>query len=190
MRLDPAPMVESEESLVRRAAQGERQAWADLYRRYVDGVWNRLQRLVGPDPDREDLVQQIFLEVFQGLSRFRGDAAFSTYLYRVQINMVCDHLRRRRRRPLLLTTEMFQEIETLDPSPERKAQSRERLSLIWAALDRMKPKKRVALVLAVVEGLSLEEIGNLVQASTDTVAKRIEHARKELQSMLTRREAP
>jgi RNA polymerase sigma-70 factor (ECF subfamily) len=189
MRPGRAEMVEGEEWLVRRAAQGERQAREELYRRHADQVWNRLQRLVGPDPDREDLMQQIFLEVFQGLARFRGEAAFSTYLYRVQVNVVCDHLRRRGRRPLSLPDEMFDAVQALDASPEQNAQSRERLALIWAALDRLKPKKRVALVLAVVEGLSLEEIGALVEASADTVAKRIEHARKELQAMLRAGEA-
>jgi RNA polymerase sigma-70 factor (ECF subfamily) len=189
MRLtDAASMIEPEEWLVRRAAQGERRAREELYRSHVDRVWSRLNRLVGPDPDREDLVQQIFLEVFQGLARFRGEAAFATYLYRVQVNVVCDHLRRRGRRPLPLPAEMFEGIAALDVSPEQSAQSRERLALIWAALDRLKPKKRIALVLAVVEGLSLEEIGQLVQASADTVAKRIEHARKDLQALVARGE--
>lgn len=188
MRLDPAATIEPEEWLVRRAAQGERQACEELYHRHVDRVWNRMQRLIGPDPDREDLIQQIFLEVFQGLARFRGEAAFSTYLYRVQVNVAFDHLKRRKRRHRPLPAEMFEAIATLDPSPEQRAQGRERLSLVWEALDRMKPKKRIALVLAVAEGLSLEEIGNLVRASTDTVAKRIEHARKELRRVLSQRE--
>lgn len=182
MNVELALTIESEEWLTRRAAQGERQAWEILYRRHVDRVWGRLLRLVGPDPEREDLLQQIFLEVFQGLAKFRGEAAFSTYLYRVQLNVVCDHLKRRGRRALPLPPEMYEAVEALDPSPERKAQSRERLAMVWAALDRMNPKKRIALVLAATEGLSLEQIGTLVEASADTVAKRIEHARKELRN--------
>src|SRR5262249_6189326 len=139
MTLNPAPVPELDETLASRAGQGERSAWEVLYGRYADRVWSRLQRLVGPDPDREDLMQQIFLEVFEGLSAFRGDATFSTYLYRVQLNIVCDHLRRRRRRPLTLPDEMYDSIQGLEPSPEQRAQGRERLSLIWAALARMKP---------------------------------------------------
>jgi RNA polymerase sigma-70 factor (ECF subfamily) len=186
----PGPLypAEPDEWLVRRAMRGERQAQEELYRRYVDGVWRRLSRLVGPDPEREDLVQQIFLEAFHGLAKFRGEAAFATYLYRVQVNIAYDHLKRRGRRPLPLTGEMFEAFAALGASPEQQAQGRERLTLIWAALDRMKPKKRVALVLQAIEGLSLEQIGALVGASADTVAKRIEHARKELQAALGREE--
>jgi RNA polymerase sigma-70 factor (ECF subfamily) len=176
-------VAEPEQWLVERAALGEERARDELYRRHVDRVWSRLNRLVGPDPDREDLLQQIFLEVFRGLAGFRGEAAFSTYLYRVQVNVVCDHLKRRGKRHLPLPAEMVADFEAPAASPEQRAQSRERLVMIWAALERMKPKKRVALALA-MEGLSLAEIGALVQASPDTVAKRIEHARKELQAVL------
>jgi RNA polymerase sigma-70 factor, ECF subfamily len=184
----PAPLAvaDPEEWLVRRAARGERSAREDLYRRHVDAVWRRLTRLVGPDPEREDLLQQIFLEVFQQLAQFRGDAAFATYLYRVQTNIAFDHLKRRGRRPLPLPAEMLEAFAAREASPEQQAVSRQRLAQIWAALDRMKPKKRIALVLQVVEGLSLEQIGELVEASADTVAKRIEHARKELQAALSR----
>jgi RNA polymerase sigma-70 factor (ECF subfamily) len=186
----PAPlaMADTEEWLVRRAARGEQPAREELYRRHVDAAWKRLTRLVGPDPEREDLLQQIFLEVFHKLESFRGEASFSTFLYRVQTNIAIDHLKRRRRRPLPLPAEMLEAFATADASPERQAHARQRLERIWAALDRMKPKKRVALVLQAVEGLSLEEIGQLVEASADTVAKRIEHARKELQAALSRGE--
>ncbi|HEY0714710.1 MAG TPA: sigma-70 family RNA polymerase sigma factor, partial [Polyangia bacterium] len=98
----PAPQGgrggDRDEDLVARALRGDRQAFDDLYRRHVDLVWGRLGRLIGPDPEREDLVQQTFLEVFRGLPRFRGDARFATFLYRVMLNLACDHLKRRGRR--------------------------------------------------------------------------------------------
>jgi RNA polymerase sigma-70 factor (ECF subfamily) len=186
----PAPLAiaDPDEWVLRRAARGDRGAREELYRRYVDALWKRLTRLIGPDPEREDLLQQIFLEVFQRLPQFRGEAAFSTYLYRVLTNNAYDHLKRRGRRPLPLPAEMSEAFATPDATPEQHAQSRQRLGQIWAALDRMKPKKRIALVLHVVEGLSHEQVGELVAASADTVAKRIEHARKELAATLSREE--
>jgi RNA polymerase sigma-70 factor (ECF subfamily) len=188
----PAPLAiaDPDEWVLRRAARGDRGAREELYRRHVDALWKRLTRLIGPDPEREDLLQQIFLEVFQRLPQFRGEAAFSTYLHRVLTNNAYDHLKRRGRRPLPLPAEMGEAFATCDATPEQQAQSRQRLALIWAALDRMKPKKRIALVLHVVEGLSHEQVSELVDASVDTVAKRIEHARKELAATLSRGEEP
>ena len=91
--------TDSDQALVERARGGDRGAFDELYRRHADLVWSRLGRLLGPDPEREDLLQQIFFEVFRDLWRFRGEAAFRTFLYRVVVNIACDHLKRRARRP-------------------------------------------------------------------------------------------
>lgn len=174
-------------SLVRRATGGDRRAFGRLHDRHVDDVWRRLTRLLGPDPEREDLTQQIFMEVFQGLSRFRGDATFRTYLQRVVVHMAADHLGRRRRRPLPVEAQFFDEIVAADASPEVRAEQRERLAMIWAGLDGLKAKKRVAFLLRTVDGLSLAEIGELVGAPVATVAKRVKHAEEELNRFLARR---
>jgi RNA polymerase sigma-70 factor, ECF subfamily len=173
----------ADEELVLRAQRGDRQAFDELYRRYIDLVWGRLGRLIGPDPDREDLVQQIFLEVFRGLPRFRGDARFRTYLYRVVVNRASDHLKRRRRRPTPISLDDI-DLPGDDGGPEASADERQRVSLSLALLDRIKPKKRIAFLLRVVEGLSLEEIGDLCQATPATVAQRIRHAHLEIERLV------
>jgi RNA polymerase sigma-70 factor (ECF subfamily) len=179
----------TDESLVARAAGGDRRAFDDLYRRYVDLVWGRLGRLLGPDPEREDLVQQIFLEVFRALPRFRGDASFRTFLYRIVLNTVSDHLRRRRSRPLAITVEQLDELVDANASPEARAAQRQRLAMTFALLDRIKPKKRIAFLLRVVEGLSLEEIAELTRATPAAVAQRIRHANRELHELTQRLQA-
>jgi RNA polymerase sigma-70 factor (ECF subfamily) len=175
-----------DEVLVARALGGDRGAYDQLYRRTVDVVWYRLTRLLGPDPEREDLTQQVFLEVFGRLERFRGEARFRTFVCRVAVNMAIDHLERRRRRPGLLP-EAFDIPADPAASPEQQAEQRQRVALIWSLLDRIKPKKRVAFVLRVVEGLSLEEVAELVGATVPAVAQRVRHAHDELQTMLIRR---
>ena len=179
----------TDESLVARAAGGDRRAFDDLYRRYVDLVWGRLGRLLGPDPEREDLLQQIFLEVFRALPRFRGDASFRTFLYRIVLNTVSDHLRRRRSRPLAITVEQLDELVDANASPEARAAQRQRLVTTFALLDRIKPKKRIAFLLRVVEGLSLEEIAELTRATPAAVAQRIRHAHRELHELTQRLQA-
>jgi RNA polymerase sigma-70 factor (ECF subfamily) len=174
----------SDEELVTRAVRGDRQAFDDLYRRHVDLVWGRLGRLIGPDPEREDLVQQIFLEVFRSLPRFRGDASFRTFLYRVMLNLACDHLKRRGKRAHVIQIDDLDELVDGTGSPEARAAERQRLARTLKVLDRIKPKKRVAFLLRIVEGLSLEEIGEMVDAKPAAVAQRVRHAHLELCALL------
>lgn len=178
----------SDEELVAAAVGGDRGAYDELYRRTVDLVWRRLTHLLGPDPEREDLAQQIFLEVFGRLAGFRGDARFRTFLYRVTVNTAIDHLQRRRRRPRAFAPESFDLLVGAGASPEQRTQERQQLALIWSLLDRIKPKKRVAFVLRVIEELPLDEVAEQVGASVATVAQRVRHAHEELQDLLARRQ--
>jgi RNA polymerase sigma-70 factor (ECF subfamily) len=177
-------------ALVARALAGDHQAFGALHRRHIDFVWRRLTHLCGPDPDREDLVQQIFLEIFRGLGRFRGEASFRSYLYKVTVNIACDHLRRRGKRPQPIDAGAVEVLPAPAASPESRAADRQRLASTWTALDRVKPKKRIAFILRVVEGMSLEEVSQLVNASVPTVAKRVKHAQDELYRLLARRADP
>src|SRR5258705_530391 len=81
-----APPV-GDEVLVDRIRAGDRTAYTALYQRYADRVFARLTRLIGPGPDREDLLQQVFLELHRSLPGFRGDASLSTFLYRITVNV-------------------------------------------------------------------------------------------------------
>jgi RNA polymerase sigma-70 factor (ECF subfamily) len=178
---------ESDQALVGRAGRGDRDAFDELYRRNVDMVWRVLTRIVGPDPEREDLVQQIFLDAFRSIDRFRGDSRFGTYLYRVAANTAFEHLQRRARRPRAAPVEAFDALEHPAPSPERRVLGREHLRAVWSLLERIKPKKRVAFVLRMVEGLSLEEVGAVMDARPDAIAHRVRHAHEELQRLMERR---
>jgi RNA polymerase sigma-70 factor, ECF subfamily len=186
-RLDGGGAAVKDEELVASAGRGDRTAFEELYRRHVKMVWSRLTHLIGPDPEREDLTQQIFMELFHGLQKFRGEASFRTYLARIVVNTAYDHLRKRGGRPRMLPAEAFEMVEAPSSSPEKKAEARQRCELVWSLLEKIKPKKRVAFVLRMVEGLSLSEIGELVDANEATVAQRIRHAQQELESMLNRR---
>ncbi|HVR63462.1 MAG TPA: RNA polymerase sigma factor [Polyangia bacterium] len=179
----------SDESLVARASGGDRQAFDDLYRRYVDLVWTRLGRLIGPDAEREDLLQHVFIEVFRSLPRFRGDASFRTFLYRIVLNVAADHLKRRRRRGNApIAPEELDKLVDGHASPEARAAERQRLAVTFALLDRIKTKKRIAFLLRVVDGLSLEEIGELTGATAAAVAQRVRHANRELQALAARKD--
>jgi DNA-directed RNA polymerase specialized sigma24 family protein len=83
--------------LIERAARGERAAFDELYREHVDRVHRHLVHIVGQDPDVEDLVQATFVQVYKNLAKYRGDSSFTTWLYRITVNVALGHLRKRRR---------------------------------------------------------------------------------------------
>jgi RNA polymerase sigma-70 factor (ECF subfamily) len=174
--------------LAEAAAAGDPDAFALLYERYVALVHARLTRLIGPGPDREDVLQQVFLELHRALPRFRGDANLSTFLYRITVNVAYDHLRRRRRRAAELDVDAVDALIDGDASPEDRARRREELHMVFTMLERLKPDKRIAFVLVAVEGMSLADAAVLVGARPDAVKQRVLHARRELIELIERAE--
>ena len=167
---------------------GDHQAFDVIFRHHFDSVFRRLTRLLGPVPEREDLVQEVFISVYRGLGRFRGDAAFSTWLHRIVVHVSYSHLRRRRRTTAEIETEVAADRSlAAGLSPEEAARQRQQLTEALALLQKIKPKKRIAFLLRVVEGLSLAEIGEIVEATPAAVGQRIRHADRELRRIVDRR---
>ena len=176
-------------TLARAAGAGDRRAFADLYRRHLDSVFARLTRLVGPTPERDDLVQQIFLDLHRALPRFRGDAALTTFLHRIAVNVACEHLERRQRGRALNEPLDDRQLESLiapGASPEQRVRQREELRRLFECLAGLSPKRRAAFVLVAVEGLPLEDAAVLLNANAPAVKQRVLEARRELAKELGR----
>lgn len=183
----PAVVDSDDDALLARFRRGDADAFADIYRAHATAVYRRLTSIVGPIHEREDLLQDVFLALHRALPKFRGDAQLATLIHRIAVNAALDQLRRQRRRPSMpLPGEFFDDMIAPGTSPEVAADQRQELSLAFACLGKIKPKKRVALLLHHVEGLTFEEIGTLVDASADTVAKRVQHAKRELDALVAR----
>jgi len=175
--------------LIAAAAAGDRRAFADLYRRHLDSVYARLTRVVGPVSERDDLVQQIFLDVHRALPRFRGEAAFTTFLHRIVMNVACEHLERRRRgrgRNEPLDDRQLDTLMLPAASPEQRTRHREELRRLFARLEALSAKRRAAFVLVAVEGLSLEDAAALLAINVPAVKQRVLEARRELARALGR----
>ena len=181
--VDAPSSNEADRELVRRVVAGNRRAFDDLYRAHVGSAHRLLTRLVGPVPERDDLIQQVFLEAYRALPRFRGEAAFTTWLHRIVVNLAYRHLRRSRR---VRWEEVPAELAATEASPELAARRRQELTVALGYLAALKPKKRIAYVLRVVEGMSLDEIGTLVGANAPAVGQRVKHAQRELAVMVDR----
>lgn len=177
--------------LIARFRAGDPTAFAAIYRGHVAAVYRRLSRILGPVAERDDLTQDVFLALHHALPRFRGEARLATLIHRIAINKACEFLRGRARRPATPTDAgFFDELRSRASSPEDHAITRGELVRVFGCLARIKPKKRVALLLRVVDGLSFEEIAELVDATPEAVAKRVQHGQRELDALLAREEAP
>lgn len=169
--------------LVEEARRGDPRALHALYHRYAADVYRRLTHLVGADAEREDLMQEAFVDLFRQLDAFRGEAGLRTYLLRIVANKAYDHLRARRRRSWEQSTAAeapTAEVATHAPSPEDRVRARQELALVRQAIEGLAPKKRIAYLLRVVEGLSLKEIADQVGSNVFAVAQRIRHAEREI----------
>jgi RNA polymerase sigma-70 factor (ECF subfamily) len=172
----PSPEVTA---LVDGARRGEAAAFRALFRLHHARVHRVVYRLVGSSPDIDDLVQTIFVEGFRALPAFRGDALFSTWLGRIAVRVTM----RAVTRPRLPTSPLQAEDDPAHggAGPEQTAADREGLRRLDQMLATLRPKRRVAFVLHVLEGYSMDEISAMVGASVAAVKVRVHDARRELE---------
>ena len=168
-------------ALVQAAKGGDRAAFTALFRRHVDRVRTHVTRLIGPVPERDDVVQQVFLSLHRGLAGYRADAVLTTFLHRITINAAYDHLRsRRRRRSEPVAPDEVDELLGAGLDGRARAEARDELARMFTLLGRLTAKKRIAFVLVAVEGLTLSEAAELLGAEEDAVKQRVLAARSEL----------
>jgi RNA polymerase sigma-70 factor (ECF subfamily) len=166
--------------LVRRCRAGEAGAFDALFSRHSGAVSRLIYRMTGATPDVEDLVQEVFLQVIRSLGSFRDEARFSTWLYRVTVNVVLMHRRAANRRPRLVDEERGLPPVDEAPSAEQALETRLRVQAFYRLLDRLSDKKRAVFVLHELEGLSPASISDIVQAPVLTVRTRLFYARRDV----------
>ena len=172
-------------ALVDRARRRDPAAFRELFRCYLGLVHRVVRRLAGPGPDVEDFVQSAFVEAFRSLPDFRGYALFSTWLTRITVRVTMHGTRRRppRALPLEETTEQAND----EPGPERIAAARQEIAFLEGLLAEMRPKRRAAFVLHVLEGHSMEEVAAILNASVSAVKVRVHDARRHIERRCKRR---
>jgi RNA polymerase sigma-70 factor (ECF subfamily) len=169
-------------ALVDRARRRDPAAFRDLFQAHVGAVQRVVRRMVGPRADVEDLVQTSFVEAFRSLPDFRGDALFSTWLTRIAIRVTMRAARRRH--PPQPSLDDVLEPPTTAAGPEQIAAARETLALVEKLLAELRPKRRAAFVLHVLEGYSMEEVAAILSASTSAVKVRVHDARRHIERRL------
>jgi RNA polymerase sigma-70 factor (ECF subfamily) len=157
--------------------RGDRGALEAVFRAHAPGLARLLTRIVGPSAEVEDLLQETFANAITAFASFRGEAQIRTWLHRIAIHVAHQHLRRpRHRREVAMPDEEPAAAASSEESPERRELARR----LYAHLDALDPAKRVALVLYVIEGHTVDEIAVLVGASRTATRSRIFWARRAL----------
>lgn len=172
--------------LVSAAREGDRRAFDGLVRRtYVD-TYTLALRLTAHEEDARDVVQESYLRAWKGLPRFRGDAQFTTWMYRITANTAYTVVKRRRRHRAESLDAMLEDPVELHPGaqPEDAAESAALLERLAAGLDELPPKLRVLVVLKDIYGLSHEEIAAELGISVPAAKVRLHRGRKRLRDLL------
>ena len=182
----------SEPELVARAKQGDQAAFEQLVRDNEKRIYNLTLRMVGNPEDALDLSQEAFLNAWKGLGSFKGDSAFSTWLYRLASNACLDFLRSRKRRqdttgsPLSLDDEEAPPPPADDSArPDLQLERKERTQALHRALDALPPHHKQVLVMRELSGLSYQEISEALELDLGTVKSRLTRARLALKKILS-----
>ena len=187
-------MAESMEDIwLRRARDGDQDAFGCLVRAYEKRVFAMTRRLCADPSDAEEAAQDAFLAVWQGLPGFRGEASFSTWLYRLCSNICIDFLRRRRRQQTVPLTfedadgeEQTYAVPDAQPLPEEQVELKLTRETLAAAMAQLLPEHRAVLQLRVVNEMSYEQIADVLDIQIGTVKSRLSRARNQLKKILER----
>ena len=177
----------TEQELVRAAAGGDTEAFERLVRTYENKIYHLALRMCGSADEAADIAQEAFLAAWRGLPSFRGDSGFATWLYRLTSNAAIDYLRRQKKQRgdmSLDDEELGLDAVDTGPGPQDAAERTEVRSVVAAGLQELSEGHRQVLVLREIQGLSYEEIADVLEVDLGTVKSRISRARSALRKIL------
>ena len=182
---------EQELTIIRRVQHGDTECFSLLVAEYEKKAFNVAMQMVGDREDAQDLAQEAFIKAYTSLNSFRGDSRFSSWLYRILANVCLDFKRRQARRPSRsLTMEdddgdpVDLEIADESQSPQALLERKLTRDAVRRGLDTLPAEQRQILLLREIQGLSYEEIGDVMGLEPGTVKSRIFRARKKLCAFL------
>ena len=177
----PVTTSASRADVVERARGGDVTAFRDLYALHHRQVTRQLTFLV-PRSDLEDVLQDVFIEVFKSIRRFEGKSAFTTWLYRLTVHVAMKARRKHTRSRLDIVEEVPDQADDR-PTPDAVSLSAERQERVEALLEKLSPKKRAVLVMHDLQGVEAQKIAEVLDTNILTVRTRLFYARRELEAL-------
>jgi RNA polymerase sigma-70 factor (ECF subfamily) len=185
--------LEEDETLVRRAQRGQREAFDVLVERYKSRLYGVVYHMLGNHEDANDMVQDSFLNAYRNLTRFKNQSSFYTWIYRVAVNRTINFMRRNRRRTEYSLDDFDAAIQT-DPdfvemmshaTPSREVGLTELQEQLNAALQKLSDTHRAVVVMHDIQGMTHADIARAMKCSEGTVRSRLFYARQQLQALLS-----
>jgi RNA polymerase sigma-70 factor (ECF subfamily) len=172
----------TDEELVRACQAGDRAAFDTLVRRHERQIYGLCFRFVGNHEDASDLAQDAFVRAYRSLSRFKGESAFGTWLYRIAVN-VCLNRRALKPAPIEPLADVDRQPSATDPA-DVTLERQERAARVRRAIARLPEKQRATLVLRAYHDLPHEEIGQVLGTTTGASKANFFHALRSLKRLL------
>lgn len=179
-------------AIVQRVQNGEVSAFNQLVQKYRQPLFSTIYNMTGNREDASDIAQEVFIKAFQSIRRFRGQASFYTWLYRIAVNSSITFIKRAKKQRFinyetidetLVSTEIL-EYFTAKTKTEKGALLKELQEKLNEALQKLSPKHRIVVILHEVEGMNHKEIADITKTSEGTVRSRLHYAKKMLQAFL------
>jgi len=173
----------NEQELVKKAREGDRNAFKELVQRYENQVAATVIGMLGNTPEAEDIGQETFIRFYLSLNRFRGESSVGTYLTRIAINLSLNALKKRRRhlqRSVSDPEPAIRNVPVKDPSAQRRDLQR----LVHHAIQQLEPKYRSVIVLRLIDGYTTRETAEILKVPAGTVLSRLSRAQARLKDIL------
>ena len=186
-------MTRTDEELVARASAGDLESFNQLVTRWERPIYALAYRTLGREEDARDVVQEAFLRAYRGLRGFKGQAKFSSWLYRITLNLCRDWIRRERRAPLVQVPEGTDPVDLADErvapseSVEDLVARRELSQAVAQAMAELPEEQRTAILLKEYHGLTFQEIADMLDCPLSTVKTRLYQGLSQLRKQLERR---
>ena len=183
----------AEKAIIERCKRGDLAAFNELVKKYEKQVYNFSYRLTGNYDDANDIAQEAFLRVYNAIGSFRGDASFSTWLFRITTNVFLDERKRARAHPQssldeyveLEESSVSRQIEDTSPTPDLVTEGKERAEILQDAIQSLPDYQRAVVTLYHTQQKSYEEIAEIMEQPIGTVKSRLNRARLALKEKLS-----
>ena len=182
------------EDIIKKAQNGDMAAFEQIVIKYQSIIYNTAFKICNNPDDAYDISQESLLKIYKNISYFEGKSKFSTWIYRIVTNTALDYIKKHRKSNVFsLNAEMdedgdsyIENIRDTSPTPEEALDSEETKKLVHEALNKLSENHRAVLVLRDINGLSYEEIAEVLLCSEGTVKSRINRARNALYEIISK----
>ncbi len=182
----------NEKQLIPALKEGSEQAFRTLVDAFQEKVLNTCLGFVPNRHDAEDVTQEVFIEVHRSIGKFREEAQLSTWIYRIAVSKSLEYIRHRKRKKRMaffqsligLDDQRTHAVQDTNNHPGLQMENKERGKVLFAAIDQLAENQRIAFVLNKVEGLSYQEVSDIMDMSLSSIESLLHRAKKNLQKKL------